>query len=91
VGNQFIAVQNGTNPERVVQFSTDSATTGIRAENLIERATPTLGDPTHGVIVGDTFYYIANSGWDALNADGSVKAGVTMTQALVMQWPLPRR
>jgi hypothetical protein len=91
VGNQFIAIQNGTNPDRVVQFSTDAATTEIRAENLVERATPTLGDPTHGVIVGDTFYYIANSGWDALNADGSVKSGVAMTQALVMKWPLPRR
>lgn len=73
-----------------MQFSTDSATTEVRGETLIERATPTLGDPTHGVIGGDAFYYIANSGWNALNADGSVKSGVTMKEAAVMKWPLPR-
>jgi hypothetical protein len=53
---------------------------------MIERATATLGGPTHGVVVGDTFYYIANSGWDALDPDGSVKPGVTMTASLVMKW-----
>ena len=53
---------------------------------MIERATATLGDPTHGVRVGDAFYYIANSGWDALNPDGSVKPGVTMAASLVMTW-----
>ena len=30
----------------------------------------TLGDPTHGVVVGDYFYYIANSGWDVLDEHG---------------------
>lgn len=86
MGGQFIAVQNGTSPERVVRFSTDAAVTKILAEQVIERATATLGDPTHGVIAGDAFYYIANSGWDALNPDGSVKSGVTMTEAVVMKW-----
>ena len=88
VGGQFIAVQNGTSPERVVRFSTDAAVTKVLAEQVIERATATLGDPTHGVVVGDTFYYLANSGWDALNADGSVKAGATMSDAVVMKWKM---
>jgi len=38
------------------------------------------------VVVGDTFYYIANSGWDAPNPDGSVKPGVTMTASRVVKW-----
>jgi hypothetical protein len=52
---------------------------------LIERATATLGDPTHGVVVGNRFYYIANSGWDALDEHGNIKAGKTMTSAVIMR------
>ncbi len=74
-GRTLIATQNGTSPERVVRFTLDPSLRHIESESIIERATPTLGDPTHGVIVNSTFYYIANSGWDSLNDDGSPKTG----------------
>ena len=57
---------------------------GIASESIIERATPTLGDPTHGVVVGDAFYYIANSGWDRLDASGRWAAGAQPTPARIM-------
>ena len=57
----LIAVQNGTSPERVVAFDLDPSLTRITSETIIERSTNTLGDPTHGVIIDDDFYYIANS------------------------------
>lgn len=90
-GRQLIAVQNGTSPARVVTFSLDSGATHVVAERVIERATATLGDPTHGVVVGDNFYYIANSGWDVLGANGVVKPGTKMSEAVIMKWKLPRR
>jgi hypothetical protein len=90
VGKQLIAGQNGTSPARIAVFSMDTAATKIVAEQIIERATPTLGDPTHGVVVGDVFYYIANAGWDALGDNGRVKPGVAPSKAVVMQWKLPR-
>jgi hypothetical protein len=34
-----------------------------------------LGDPTHGVVVGDDFYFIANSGWDRVDRNGTMTAG----------------
>lgn len=83
VGNRLIAVQNGASPQRVVVFATDAAATKMAAESAIERATATLGVPTHGVIVGDAFYYIANSGWDAM------ESGAKRTPALVMKWKVP--
>ena len=55
------------------------------SESIIERATPTLGDPTHGVIVGNYFYYIANSGWDSLDEHGVVKNGKTLTAPRIMR------
>jgi hypothetical protein len=88
VGNLLLATQNGTSPERVVQFTLDDSNTGIVAESIIERATPTLGDPTHGVIVGNYFYYIANSGWDSLDEHGVVKKNAALTAPKIMRTKL---
>jgi hypothetical protein len=57
----------------------------VDSETVIERATPTLGDPTHGVVVGDDFFYIANSGWDSLQDDGALKPNAKMTPARLMK------
>jgi hypothetical protein len=85
VGNLLIATQNGTSPERVVLFTLDRSNTGIIAERIIERATSTLGDPTHGVIVGKYFYYIANSGWDSLDDHGVLIEGRNPTVPIIMR------
>lgn len=84
----LLAVQNGTSPERVVAFALDPARTKIISETLIERSTKTLGDPTHGVIVGSEFYYIANSGWDMIDEHGNLKPGEHPSQAFIMRLPL---
>jgi hypothetical protein len=83
-GNVLLAVQNGTSPERIIRFGLDTSQTHIATESLIERATATLGDPTHGVVVGNRFYYIANSGWDALDEHGNIRPEKTMTPAAIM-------
>lgn len=82
---KLIAVQNGTSPERVVAFTLDPTLTRIEFETMIERSTPTLGDPTHGVIVDDDFYYIANSGWDIVDERGNVKPGAKPSPPEVMR------
>ena len=84
-GNVLLAVQNGTTPERVVMFRLNDALSAIESETIIERAGGTLGDPTHGVLVGTTFYYIANSGWDAINEQGELKPGARLSPARVMR------
>jgi sugar lactone lactonase YvrE len=89
-GDWLIATQNGTSPERVVRFRMNSSHTRIVSEDVIESATPTLGDPTHGVIVDDSFYYIANSGWDALDDHGNLKPGAKLTPAHIMRFFLKR-
>jgi hypothetical protein len=78
MGNTWIATQNGASPERVIRFLVNDSNTGVISESIIERATPTLGDPTHGVIVGGYFYYIANSGWDTLDDHGNLLEGKTL-------------
>ena len=82
---RLIAVQNGTSPERVVVFTLDAALAKVVSERVIERSTPTLGDPTHGVIVDDDFYYIANSGWNVVDEHGNVKPGTERSAPRVMR------
>jgi len=33
--------------------------------------------------VGNTYYYIANSGWDRLNDDGSVRSGAAFEPTII--------
>lgn len=84
-GGSLIAVQNGTSPERVVVFTLDETLTKIVSEIVIERSTPTLGDPTHGVIFDGDFYYIANSGWDVVDKQGNVKPRTERSAPKVMR------
>jgi hypothetical protein len=84
----LILTQNGTSPERVVRMRLDRSQTNVVSEDVIERATATLGDPTHGVVIGDWFYYIANSGWNVLDEHGDLKAGVKLSPGKVMRFRL---
>jgi tetratricopeptide (TPR) repeat protein len=84
----LIATQNGTSPERVIRFRLNSGLGEIESEQIIERRTAALGDPTHGVVVGDLFYYIANSGWSGLDDHGDLKPGSKLTPARVMRFHL---
>ena len=66
-GDSFLAVQNGTAPPRLTRFSLD-----LQKQEVLEANWPELGDPTHGVIVGDAFYFIANSGWGEYDQHGKI-------------------
>jgi sugar lactone lactonase YvrE len=88
---RLIAVQNGTSPERVVAFTLNVTFTKIDSETILERATNTLGDPTHGVVIGNQFYYIADSGWDVLDDHGNVKPGTKTSAPRMMRAKLPGR
>jgi hypothetical protein len=72
VGHTLFAIQNGTSPERITRFVLDPELRRVVDWSVVERATPGLGDPTHGVVVGDQFYFIANSGWDRFADDGHI-------------------
>ena len=84
-GGKLIAVQNGTSPERIAIFTLDAERRKITSEKIIERSTPTLGDPTHGVLVDGDFFYIANSGWDSIDDQGNMKPGAKLSVPLLMR------
>lgn len=82
----LIATQNGTSPERVVLFELDPSLTHVVASRVIEQSAAPGTDLTHGVVVGKSFYYIANSGWAKLDERGNVRAGASLTPARVMRY-----
>ena len=84
--SSLFLTQNGTSPERVISLQLDRSSTRIVSSKVIEQATATLGDPTHGVLVDDSFYYIANSGWSELDEHGDLKPASTLTPARVMRY-----
>jgi hypothetical protein len=86
-GQSLILTQNGTTPQRVILLDLDPSLTRIRNSKVIEQS-PAQTDPTHGVIVGDDFYYIANSGWNQLDDHGDVKPGSHLTPARIMRYRL---
>jgi hypothetical protein len=69
----------------VIRFELDPSLSRVASESIIERGTPTLGDPTHGVVVDGWFYYIANSGWDTMDEHGAAREGKTMSGAVIMR------
>jgi hypothetical protein len=66
-GRSLIAIQNGTEPERLLQLTLDDAMTRVESAQVLQQNTTHLGDPTHGVMVGQDFHFIANSGWDRVS------------------------
>jgi hypothetical protein len=88
---KLFAVQNGSSPERVVIFKLDSALTRITGESVIERATSFLGDPTHGVFVGNDFYYISNSGWNLVDDHGTLRPDTKASAPHLMRFHRPNR
>lgn len=86
---RLLAVQNGANPTRVVSLSLNSDGDTVEELQVLEANYDGLGDPTHGVLVGHDFYFLANSGWTFLDNYGNVKSGTNMTPATIRKLRLP--
>ena len=82
-GDSLLAVQNGTQPNRVIRLYLDPTLTRVLRWEPLDSNSPGLGAPTHGTVVGRDFFYLANSGWDHLADDGSIKPGAALTPAEV--------
>jgi hypothetical protein len=84
VGHSLIAIQNGVVPNRVIRLELDPSFTKITRWSTLEANVPRLSEPTHGVLVGEKFYFIATSGWDRFGPDGSITKGATLERPVVM-------
>jgi hypothetical protein len=73
-GDSLIGIQNGTEPERILQLLMNPAQTEITGDQVIHQ----IGqlDPTHAVEVDGWFYATSNVGWSKVDDNtGQLKPG----------------
>ncbi len=88
-GHTLIAIQNGTVPERLLLLHLDAALSRVTSWAVALSGAPGLGDPTHGVVRGNQFEFISNSGWDRVADDGSLAAGAAASSPAIWSIALP--
>jgi hypothetical protein len=86
VRGNLIAIQNGVTPPRIVRFVLDG--THVRRAEVLERAAPGLGDPTHGVVRDGALWFIASAGWSRFDDDGAPRKDAPPDLPSIMTLPL---
>jgi sugar lactone lactonase YvrE len=81
----LIGIQNGTNPHRVVRMRLSKDYSRIEKFETLEANNPLFDEPTLGVIVKDTFFYIANSQWGAMDKNGQLEADDKLREPVILK------
>lgn len=84
-GRTLVAVQNGTNPNRVIQLSLDPSGSVITKAEVIAQNPESIREPTHGVFVGRDYYFIANGGYGSFGDDGELVKGERAIAPVIMK------
>jgi streptogramin lyase len=85
----LIAIQNGTNPSRVVRLALDAALARVTTATTLEANTPLSNETNHGAVVGREFFFISGSDWDRIAPDGTVKPGAKLEPPIIARLALP--
>jgi hypothetical protein len=81
----LIGVQNGVDPSRVLQLHLAPDGSRISAARILDMNHPRVAEPTLGVVVGDTYYYVANSFGGFLRKPNSVLADQPLAEPVILK------
>lgn len=81
----LIGVQNSTNPQRIIRMKLSSDFNSIENFETLEANNALFDEPTLGVVVKDTFFYIANSQWGAMDRNGLLTAPEKLREPLILK------
>lgn len=81
----LIGTQNGTNPQRIVRLRLSKDYRSVERLEILEANNPLFDEPTHGVRVKDTFYYIANSQWESVNNKGELAPAEKLREPVILK------
>ena len=84
-GPDVIAVQNGIRPNRVVRMKLSDDYSKVEKLEVLEANNPVFDEPTLGVVVGDRFYFIANSQWGAIDAKGQLAPAEKLRDPIILR------
>ena len=74
VDHDIVAVQNGIRPNRILRMRLSDDFRKVEKLEVLEANNPVFDEPTLGVVVGEHFYFIANSQWGAIDEKGVLAA-----------------
>jgi sugar lactone lactonase YvrE len=72
----LVGIQNGVRPHKVLRLRLSPKRDRIEQVDLLERANPHFDEPTLATLVNGDVYYVANSQYGKVNADGTLKPGL---------------
>ncbi|MEZ5895839.1 MAG: hypothetical protein R3C40_01045 [Parvularculaceae bacterium] len=81
----LIGIQNGATPQRIVKIDLSRKGKTAKSVRVLQRALPEWTEPTHGVVAGDEFFYIATSNWPAYDVDGAPVTDAEMAPLRIMR------
>jgi hypothetical protein len=81
----LIAIQNGVTPHRLIRLTLSPDHRQFNNFAVIEANNPLFDEPTLGVIVKDTFYFIANSQWEKVDDKGQLAPADKLQNALILK------
>ncbi len=58
---ELLAVQNGTRTPRIMRLRLDPSGSRVVVREVLEQRTAAVSEPNHGVLVKDTFYFLAST------------------------------
>ena len=87
--HSLIAVQNGVNPQRIIRARLNPTGDRIEQVEVLEANNEQFDEPTLGVVVDNSFYYIANSQWGStLDKAGQLRPESELKFPLVLKMGL---
>jgi tetratricopeptide (TPR) repeat protein len=81
----LIGVQNGVAPRRVVRMYLSSDFKRVERMQVLESNDPVFDEPTLGVLVKDSFYFIANSQWGLIDEKGHLGPADKLADPIVLR------
>jgi hypothetical protein len=80
----LIGVQNGIVPNRVVRIFLSKDFANVERLQVLEANNPLFNEPSLGTIVEDSFYFVANGQWEAIDQHGQIAAD-KLTMPLILK------
>ncbi|MFY9571892.1 MAG: hypothetical protein WAV20_10875 [Blastocatellia bacterium] len=87
----LIGVQNGVTPQRIVRIFLSKDFSRAERLEILEANNPVFLEPTLGVLLKNSFYFIANSQWPLIDENGKLAAEDKLRDPVVLKINLDKQ
>jgi WD40 repeat protein len=88
--NTLIAIQNLVFPLRSTQYILNASQDQLTSYRIIDRGHPAFNEPTIGCVVGNMFYYVANSFWSGYTDEHQLKTEDELQEVVILKTDLTK-